>query len=58
MAGFRGRNPLLTRETAESARRISFYSSKKIRGTLSFEFRPIEETVDWVAACYRKFVDL
>jgi dihydroflavonol-4-reductase len=43
------RPPLLTRETAESAQRISFYSSEKIKKALDFEFRPIEETLDWVA---------
>jgi dihydroflavonol-4-reductase len=49
-----GRNPLLTRETAASAQRISFYSSEKIKRALGFEFRPIEETIDWVAGWFKK----
>jgi len=52
-----GRNPLLTRETANTAQRISFYSSDKIRKALDYPFRPVEETIDWVAGCYRKFVE-
>lgn len=52
-----GRNPLLTRETAGTAHRISFYSSEKVRKTLGYQFRQIEETIDWVAGCYRKTVD-
>jgi nucleoside-diphosphate-sugar epimerase len=51
-----GRNPLLTRETAEAAQRISFYSSDKIRNALNYQFRPIEETIEWVAGCYKKTV--
>ncbi len=43
------RKPLLTREMAESSQRISYYSSEKIKKALNFEFRPIEETIDWVA---------
>jgi nucleoside-diphosphate-sugar epimerase len=50
----KGTAPVLTRETAESAQRISFYSSGKIRKTLAFEFRPIEETIAWVADCFKK----
>jgi dihydroflavonol-4-reductase len=49
-----GRNPLLTRETAESAQRISFYSSEKIKQELGFSFRNIEETVKWVCSAYRR----
>ena len=52
-----GGNPLLTRETARSAQRISFYSSDKIRKALGYRFRTIEETVEWVAGCYRKTED-
>jgi len=53
-----GRYPLLTRETAEAAQRISFYSADKIRKALDYRFRPVEETIEWVAACYRRFVEL
>jgi nucleoside-diphosphate-sugar epimerase len=53
-----GRNPLLTRETAGTAQRINFYSSDKIRRALDYPFKPVEETIDWVTGCYRKFVEL
>ncbi len=48
-----GRNPVLTRETAEASQRISYYSSAKICNTLNFRFRPIEETIDWIATIYK-----
>ena len=47
-----GRNPVLTRETARAAQRISFYSSAKIERELGFRYREIGETVEWVAGCY------
>jgi nucleoside-diphosphate-sugar epimerase len=46
--------PLLTRETAESAQRISFYDSSRIKTALDFKFRPIEDTIEWVASIYKK----
>lgn len=39
------KSPLLTRETARTASNKHYYSAEKIRRTLNFEFRPIEETV-------------
>lgn len=57
LARLAGRPPLLTRETAASAQRISYYSSEKIRKELSFEFRPVEATIEWVAGCYRKMME-
>ncbi|TSA33221.1 MAG: NAD-dependent epimerase/dehydratase family protein [Porphyromonadaceae bacterium] len=53
-----GRYPLLTRETAEAAQHISFYSADKIRKALDYRFRPVEETIEWVTACYRRCVEL
>jgi nucleoside-diphosphate-sugar epimerase len=46
--------PLITRETAESAQRISFYDAIRIKKALGFEFRSIEETVGWVCECFLK----
>ncbi len=40
--------PLITKETAESANRISFYASEKVRSDFHFEFRTIEDTIRWV----------
>jgi len=48
-----GRYPLLTRETAESAQRISFYSSQKIQHELGFSFRKVEDTLDWICSLYK-----
>lgn len=46
---FTGRKPLLTRETVESAFRTRSYDSKKIQDIANFRFRPIEETIRWIA---------
>ena len=51
-----GRNPVLTRETAAASQRISYYSSAKIQKALNFKFRPIEETIDWVATLYKNSI--
>ena len=44
-----GTFPLITRETAESANRIGFFSSKKIEDEQHFKFRSIKETITWVS---------
>jgi dihydroflavonol-4-reductase len=49
-----GHNPQLTREIAEASQRISYYSSEKIRKILNFDFRPVEDTIEWVSSLYRK----
>lgn len=43
-----GREPLITRETAHSAQMRLTYSSDKIKQQ-GFVFRPLEETISWVA---------
>ncbi len=49
-----GKTPLITRDTARSAQRIAFFSSEKVKKTLDFEFRPIEETFAWVCDLYKE----
>jgi len=46
--------PLITRETAESANRISFYSAEKVKKEFDFNFRGIEDTVAWCCGCFKK----
>jgi hypothetical protein len=46
--------PRITREIAASSQRISYFSSDKIRQALGFDFRPIDETIEWVAAEFRR----
>ena len=52
IARLRGHSPTITRETATSAFRTMSYSNNKVCKTLTFTFRPIEETIDY-AICYR-----
>ena len=55
-----GKYPLITRETAESAQRVSFYSAGKLMGGSGEAgnegnwrgFRSMDETVEWVCKYY------
>jgi len=49
-----GRFPLITRETAESAQRISFYSSEKLKRETGFTFRDIDDTICWCVDSYKR----
>lgn len=45
---------LITRETAESANRISFYNNQKAKDAFNFEFRSMEETIEWICGILKK----
>jgi nucleoside-diphosphate-sugar epimerase len=47
--------PKLSSQTARSAFSVSAFSSQKIKDTLGFEFKPIEETIQDVCSIYLKF---
>ena len=40
-----GRNPLLTKETANSAMKNNSYSTQKIEDAIAYKFTPIQESV-------------
>ncbi|MBW6491117.1 MAG: NAD-dependent epimerase/dehydratase family protein [Lentimicrobium sp.] len=40
-----GSRPLITKETARTSRGNYYYSSKKLKSSLNFEYTPIEETI-------------
>lgn len=42
---FTGKNPLITKETAKTAVGRYYYSSKKIREKIKFEFMPMEKSI-------------
>ena len=44
--------PLLTRETTLAAYRQYYYNNSKIKQTLSFEFIPVQSTIEWTCANY------
>jgi dihydroflavonol-4-reductase len=50
------KEPLITRETARLAGTSFRYSSKKIEKTLNFEFKSIDETLDWCCNHYLNFI--
>lgn len=49
-----GSEPLITRETARLANTRFFYSNEKIKKQLKFEFKSIDETLDW---CCQYYID-
>jgi dihydroflavonol-4-reductase len=42
-----GSKPLITKETAQMAQKSHIYSNKKIKNTIGYEFKNIDETIDW-----------
>lgn len=51
-ARIRGAEPNITPETARLAGSFFLYENKKIKKDLQFEFRPLEDTLDWCCAYY------
>lgn len=49
-----GQRPLLTKETARTALGTYYYKNDKAKAELGMEFRKIDKSVDFIAACYRK----
>ncbi|MBC8111829.1 MAG: epimerase, partial [Verrucomicrobia bacterium] len=45
-----GSRPLVTRETAMLSERKYVYDSSKVKETLGFNFRSLEETLTWIAS--------
>lgn len=48
-----GGTPAVTRETAYSARQVYEYHADKVKETLNFEFRPLEESIKDFCALYK-----
>ena len=42
-----GKEPLITRETAQAARKNYMYMNEKVKQTLHYSFYPVEETIAW-----------
>lgn len=49
-----GKAPLITKETARTALGSYYYKNDKARRELGMDFHPIDETVKFIASCYRK----
>jgi hypothetical protein len=47
-----GSSPLITSETARLANTQFFFSNEKIKKQLNFEFKSIDETLDWCCQYY------
>jgi hypothetical protein len=44
---FTGKRPLITKDTARTAKRNYLYTSNKIKKQLPFTFKTLEETLNW-----------
>lgn len=53
-AFFTGSKPLITKHTANLAGKKYTYINTKIKQTLHYEFQPIDATIQWCCAEYRK----
>lgn len=51
---FTGKTPLVTKETARSARKRNFYSNEKICSALNFKFIPVDESVRFISKLFLK----
>jgi len=47
-------NPLITKQSARSSHKQSYYSNKKIIDVLNYNFIPIEQSIKDFCACYRQ----
>lgn len=47
-----GKKPVITKETARTAQQVYRYHSEKVKAQLSFSFRPLEETIAYLAELY------
>ncbi|MCX6189344.1 MAG: NAD-dependent epimerase/dehydratase family protein [Bacteroidetes bacterium] len=50
---FKGKAPLLTRETTLAAYRKFYYNNLKIKNTLGIEFITVKETIQWTCGWYK-----
>jgi len=49
-----GKEPLITRNSAKTAQKISIYENKKVKEALNYEFRNIKSSVKEVAEIFKK----
>jgi dihydroflavonol-4-reductase len=49
-----GKTPLITKDSARSAKKQTLYSSKKFIDTFDFKFTPINESIALIAEIYKK----
>lgn len=51
---FTGQKALITKETVRLSKQSFVYDNSRIRNFLNFQFRPVEETINWVCVELRK----
>ena len=54
MAFFTRKKALITREALESSFRETRYNGRKIEQTLAFKYRPLNDTIEFVASCFKQ----
>ncbi len=53
-----GKEPMITRDTANSAQTVSIYSNQKIKEALNYEFISIEKSIKNIAELFKKDLSL
>jgi len=53
-----GKQPSITRETARSANRLSYYDGSKICRTIGFKYKPIEASIDHFSRIFLQDLNL
>lgn len=48
-----GKPPMITKDSLESASRMTTYSNQKIKDTLGVSFRSLDDTIEWIAKMYK-----
>jgi hypothetical protein len=42
-----GQKPILTKESMRLSRMNYFYSNEKVKNSLKYTFKPLEESIEW-----------
>lgn len=55
---FTGKKPLVTKETARNALLSFHYDNQKIKNTLNYEFRTLEDSIAWICEGLKEYYSL
>lgn len=49
-----GKDVIITKETVKTAYSKSYYSARKVKKSLNYDFIPLNKTIQWTTECYMK----
>ncbi|MFO0322497.1 MAG: SDR family NAD(P)-dependent oxidoreductase [Bacteroidota bacterium] len=53
-SGFNKLEPIFTKETVKASLDINTYSNSKIKMSIGYSFKPIDESIKFITGCYKK----